>query len=87
MLNFIKVKVVTGYYFVSGLLCSHELLLLPSLSAPFSPAVSGDFGPQNQANHIITVQMAIISVCGSDNRSQGTGNSSSVAGMDHVPEE
>lgn len=58
-------------YFASGLLCTHELLLLLSPS-PFSPAVSWGFGPRNQANHIIIVQMAIISVCDSDNRSQDT---------------
>lgn len=42
----------------------------PFPPSPFSPAVSWGFGTQNQANHIIIAQMAIISVCDSDNRSQ-----------------
>lgn len=43
---------------------------LPSSPSPFFPAVSWGFGPQNQANHMIMVQMAIISACESDSRSQ-----------------
>lgn len=41
-------------------------LPLYSPPSPFFPAVSWGFGLQNQANHMIMVQMAIISACESD---------------------
>lgn len=48
---------------------------LSSLPSPFFPAESWGFGPQNQANHMITVQMAVISACDSDSRSQDAAGS------------
>ena len=44
------------------LLCIWPSVYLWAPFPPFSPAVSWGFGPQNQANHIIIVQMAIICV-------------------------
>lgn len=48
---------------------------LSSLPSPFFPAESWGFGPQNQANHMITVQMAVISACDSDSGCQDAAGS------------